>query len=174
MSACSLPPFLGKPCLFLVFTHKFQMVISKMPYISVVWLLNKQNSGFLLGKHSSTRIKPWLNTSGSIPAPKGSHSLCASQTVSTVMCDALPSKVKPRCKLFVSCISDTFCAHHKKMEIMVPASVQHNIFLAKEGKQKRQCGLIWACKLGDLFFGWALYMLISNRKSRKGHKQKAT
>ena len=41
------------------FTHNFQTVTSKMAHVSVLWLLNKQNTGFLLGKHSHTSMKPW-------------------------------------------------------------------------------------------------------------------
>lgn len=51
----------GKPCLLAswAFTHNYQMVMSKTAHTSVLWLLNKPNTGFLLGKHSHARTKPW-------------------------------------------------------------------------------------------------------------------
>ena len=55
---CLLPSWESSAFSYL-FTHNFQMVTSKMAHVSVLWLLNKQNTGFLLGKHSHTSMKPW-------------------------------------------------------------------------------------------------------------------
>ena len=80
------------------FTHNFQTVTSKMAHVSVLWLLNKQNTGFLLGEHSHTHET--LAAHPLLPL-KSSHSLRASPAMtSRIMGGPLPPKLKPGSKFF--------------------------------------------------------------------------